>query len=157
MAAARASCDYLLTLNPDAHAEPECLERLAAIADADPQVLIVGAQILLEAVPRVLDVFRKALRTPHLKIVFGTDAVAGAHGRNFQELEYRVRAGGQDPMSAITSATSLAAESLGLGDRIGTLAPGYDADLIAVAGDPLEDIGALEHVVFVMKGGKVVR
>jgi imidazolonepropionase-like amidohydrolase len=116
-----------------------------------------GFAAMEKAVPRVLDVFKKALRTPHLKIVFGTDAVAGAHGRNFQELEYRVRAGGQDPMSAITSATSLAAESLGLGDRTGTLAPGYDADLIAVAGDPLEDIGALEHVVFVMKGGKVVR
>src|SRR5436190_6491690 len=116
-----------------------------------------GFAAMEKAVPRVLDVFKKALRTPHLKIVFGTDAVAGAHGRNFQELEYRVRAGGQDPMSAITSATSLAAESLGLGDRIGTLAPGYDADLIAVAGDPLEDIGALGHVVFVMKGGKVVR
>jgi imidazolonepropionase-like amidohydrolase len=116
-----------------------------------------GFAAMEKAVPRVLDVFKKALRTPHLKIVFGTDAVAGAHGRNFQELEYRVRAGGQDPMSAITSATSLAAESLGLGGRIGTLAPGYDADLIAVAGDPLEDIGALEHVVFVMKGGKVVR
>jgi len=115
-----------------------------------------GFAAMEKAVPRVLDVFKKALRTPHLKVVFGTDAVAGAHGRNFQELEYRVRTGGQDPMSAITSATSLAAESLGIGDRTGTLAPGYDADLIAVAGDPLEDIGALEHVVFVMKGGKVV-
>jgi GT2 family glycosyltransferase len=48
LAAARASGDYLLTLNPDAHAEAQCLERLAAIADADPQVLFVGAQILLE-------------------------------------------------------------------------------------------------------------
>jgi imidazolonepropionase-like amidohydrolase len=115
-----------------------------------------GFAAMEKAVPRVLDLFKKALRTPHLKIVFGTDAVAGAHGRNFQELEYRVRAGGQDPMSAITSATSLSAESLGLGDRTGTLAPGYDADVIAVAGNPLEDIGALEHVVFVMKGGRIV-
>jgi len=115
-----------------------------------------GFAAMEKAVPRVLDLFKEALRTPHLKVVFGTDAVAGAHGRNFQELEYRVRAGGQDPMSAITSATSLAAESLGLGGRTGTLAPGYDADVIAVAGNPLEDIGALEHVVFVMKGGRVV-
>src|SRR5207248_2880775 len=83
-----------------------------------------GFAAMEKAVPRVLDIFKKALRTPRLKIVFGTDAVAGAHGRNFQELEYRVRAGGQDPMSAITSASSLAARSLGLGDRIGTLAPG---------------------------------
>src|SRR4051794_6284497 len=115
-----------------------------------------GFVAMEKAVPRVLDVFKKALRTPKLKIVFGTDAVAGAHGRNFQELEYRVRAGGQDPMSAITSATSLAAESLGLGDRTGTLAAGYDADVIAVAGNPLDDVGALEHVVFVMKGGKIL-
>ncbi|HKR62944.1 MAG TPA: amidohydrolase family protein [Thermoanaerobaculia bacterium] len=115
-----------------------------------------GFAAMKEAVPRVLDVFQKGLRTPGLKIVFGTDAVAGAHGRNFQELEYRVRVGGQDPMAAITSATSLSAASLGLGDRIGSIAPGYEADLIAVAGDPLKDIGALEHVVFVMKGGKVI-
>ncbi|HEV2720883.1 MAG TPA: amidohydrolase family protein, partial [Thermoanaerobaculia bacterium] len=115
-----------------------------------------GFAAMEKAVPRVLDVFKKALRTPGLKIVFGTDAVAGAHGRNFQELEYRVRAGGQDPMSAITSATSLAAESLGLGGRTGSILPGYNADVIAVDGNPLEDIGRLEHVVFVMKDGKVV-
>src|SRR5207244_10711951 len=116
-----------------------------------------GFAAMEKAVPRVLDIFKKALRTPHLKIVFGTDAVAGAHGRNFQELEYRVRAGGQDPMSAITSATSLAAESLGLGDRIGTLAPGYQADLIALDGDPLREITALERVSFVMKDGHVYK
>jgi imidazolonepropionase-like amidohydrolase len=60
-------------------------------------------------------------------------------------------------MDAITSATSLAAESLRLGDRIGRLAPGYEADVIAVQGDPLRDIGALEKVVFVMKGGRVLK
>ncbi|MBV8520140.1 MAG: amidohydrolase family protein [Acidobacteria bacterium] len=116
-----------------------------------------GFAAMENAVPRVLDVFQKGLKTKGLKIVFGTDAVAGAHGRNFQELEYRVRTGGQNPMDAITSATSLSAESLGLGNRIGTLAPGYDADLIAVAGDPLKDIGALEHVVLVMKGGQIFK
>ncbi|HXA17235.1 MAG TPA: amidohydrolase family protein [Thermoanaerobaculia bacterium] len=108
------------------------------------------------AVPKALHVFQLALATPRLKVVFGTDAVAGSHGRNFQELEYRVTTGGQKPMDAITSATSLAAESLGLGDRIGTIAGGYEADLIAVDGDPLRDINALSHVSFVMKGGKVV-
>jgi len=116
-----------------------------------------GFAAMEKAVPRVLEVFKKALNTKNLKIVFGTDALAGSHGRNFQELIYRVRVGGQDPMSAITSATSLAAESLGLGDRIGTIAPGYEADLIAVEGDPLKDIGVLEKVVFVMKGGRVVK
>ncbi|HXT50304.1 MAG TPA: amidohydrolase family protein [Thermoanaerobaculia bacterium] len=116
-----------------------------------------GFAAMHAAVGRILDVFKKALRTPGLKVVFGTDALAGSHGRNFQELEYRVRTGGQEPMAAITSATSLAAESLGLGDRIGTVAPGYEADLIAVAGDPLADIGALERVVFVIRGGRVVK
>jgi imidazolonepropionase-like amidohydrolase len=108
------------------------------------------------AVPKALHVFQLALATPRLKIVFGTDAVAGSHGRNFQELEYRVITGGQKAMDAITSATSLAAESLGLGDRIGTIAAGDEADLIAVDGDPLRDINALSHVAFVMKGGKIV-
>lgn len=116
-----------------------------------------GFAAMEKAVPVVLAMFKKAIKTPGLKVVFGTDALAGAHGRNFQELVYRVRVGGQDPMAAITSATSLAAESLALGDRIGTIAPGYEADLIAVAGDPLQDITALEKVVFVMKGGRVIR
>jgi imidazolonepropionase-like amidohydrolase len=109
------------------------------------------------AVPKALHVFQLGLATPRLKMVFGTDAVAGSHGRNFQELEYRVLTGGQKAMDAITSATSLAAESLGLGDRVGTIAAGYDADLIAVDGDPLRDINALSHVAFVMKGGRVIR
>jgi len=116
-----------------------------------------GFAAMENAVPRVLDVFQKALRTKNLKVVFGTDALAGSHGRNLQELEYRVRTGGQDPMAAITSATSLAAESLGLADRVGSIAPNYEADLIAVAGDPLKDIGALEHVMFVMKGGRIYK
>jgi imidazolonepropionase-like amidohydrolase len=109
------------------------------------------------AVPKALHVFQLGLATPRLKIVFGTDAVAGSHGRNFQELEYRVVTGGQKAIDAITSATSLAAESLGLGDRIGTIAAGYEADLIAVDGDPLRDINALSDVAFVMKSGTIVR
>ncbi|MDQ6800956.1 MAG: amidohydrolase family protein, partial [Acidobacteriota bacterium] len=110
-----------------------------------------------KAVPKALNVFQMGLKTKGLKMVFGTDAVAGSHGRNFQELVYRVQKGGQDPMQAIISATSLAAESLGLGDTIGSIAPGYEADLIALDGDPLRDITALEHVAFVMKGGRVVK
>ncbi len=109
------------------------------------------------AVAKALHVFQLALATPRLKTVFGTDAVDGSHGRNFQELEYRVTTGGQKPMDAITSATSLAAESLGIGDRVGTIASGYEADIIAVDGNPLRDINALSHVSFVMKGGKVLR
>ena len=116
-----------------------------------------GFAKMREAVPKALNVFQMGLKTKGLKMVFGTDAVAGSHGRNFQELVYRVQKGGQDPMAAIVSATSLAAESLGLSDRIGAIAPGYEADLIAVEGDPLKDIRALEKVSFVMKGGRVVK
>jgi imidazolonepropionase-like amidohydrolase len=116
-----------------------------------------GFAKMREAVPKALNVFQLGLKTKGLKMVFGTDAVAGSHGRNFQELVYRVQKGGQAPMDAITSATSLAAESLGLANRAGSIAPGYEADLIAVDGDPLKDITALERVSFVMKGGVVYK
>lgn len=110
-----------------------------------------------KAVPKALNVFQMGLKTKGLKMVFGTDAVAGSHGRNFQELVYRVQKGGQDPMAAIISATSLAAASLRLGDTIGSIVPGYEADLIAVDGDPLRDITALNRVSFVIKSGRVVK
>jgi imidazolonepropionase-like amidohydrolase len=100
---------------------------------------------------------KKAVATPNLKLVLGTDAVAGAHGHNADEIVERVRQGGQKPMDAIISATSQAAKSLGLDKTIGTLAAGYDADLIAVDGDPLNDISAVTRVAFVMKGGKVYK
>jgi imidazolonepropionase-like amidohydrolase len=116
-----------------------------------------GFQQMRDAVPTALAAFREALTVPGLNIVFGTDAVAGAHGRNWEELAYRVREGGQDPMAAIVSATSLAARSMALDDRIGTVAHGFVADLIAVEGDPVEEIEALGRVVFVMKEGKIIR
>jgi imidazolonepropionase-like amidohydrolase len=116
-----------------------------------------GFAQMKKAAPHALQVFKQALTTPGLRIVFGTDAVAGSHGRNFEELIYRVEQGSQDPMAAIVSATSLAAESLGLQKDVGTVAPGFDADLIAVEGDPSKDIRALKRVAWVMKGGKVVR
>jgi imidazolonepropionase-like amidohydrolase len=62
---------------------------------------------------------------------------------------------GQSPMDAITSATTSSAAALGLGDRIGTIAPGYDADLVAVRGDPSHDIAAITKMTFVMRGGVV--
>jgi imidazolonepropionase-like amidohydrolase len=100
---------------------------------------------------------KKALATPKLMLVMGTDAVAGAHGHNADELVARVKDGGQKPMDAIISATSLSAKSLRLDKTIGTLAPGYEADIIAVDGDPTADITALTRVAFVMKGGKVYK
>jgi imidazolonepropionase-like amidohydrolase len=116
-----------------------------------------GFAAMEKAVPLAIETLHKAFATPGLKIVFGTDAVAGAHGRNVEDLICRVREAGQDPMKAILSATSIAADSLGLGKEIGAIAPGMDADLIAVAGDPLKDITVLRDIAFVMKGGKVFR
>jgi imidazolonepropionase-like amidohydrolase len=100
---------------------------------------------------------KTALATPGTKMVFSTDATAGAHGRNAEEFIGRVKDCGQDPMAALVSANSLAAQSLGMGDRIGSIAPGYEADIIALDGDPLTDITAVRRVVFVMKGGTVYR
>jgi imidazolonepropionase-like amidohydrolase len=116
-----------------------------------------GFRQMEELLVGMRNVFALALQRPRLRIVFGTDALAGSHGRNWEELIYRVEVGGQAPMAAVVSATSLAAASLGLGDEIGTLAPGFDADLIAVEGNPAEDITALRRVIFVMKGGVVYR
>jgi len=100
---------------------------------------------------------KMAVATPNLKLVIGTDAVAGAHGHNADEIVERVRQGNQKPMDAITSATSVSAQSLALGSVIGTIAPGFEADLVGLAGDPLTDITAVKRVSFVMKGGKVYK
>jgi imidazolonepropionase-like amidohydrolase len=116
-----------------------------------------GFAAMEKALPLAAEMFRRAIHTPGLKVVFGTDAVAGAHGRNVEELVCRVQAGGQSPIDAITSATSLGAEAMRLGDQLGTIAPGMQADLIAVQGDPTKDITALRRVMFVMKGGKVYK
>jgi imidazolonepropionase-like amidohydrolase len=111
---------------------------------------------LEKGIAPTLDVLRRS-RAHRVKLVFGTDAVSGAHGRNAEEFVYRVRDGHETPMDAIVSATSVAAESLGLGREIGTVAKGFNADLVVVDGNPLQDITAVRRVVFVMKDGKVVR
>ena len=103
----------------------------------------------------VLDTFKKALKHNDLKIIYGTDAVAGAHGRNYEEFIVRVRDGGQDPMAALISATSLSAESLGLANTTGSIALGMEADIVAFDGNPLQDVTAARRAVFVMKAGKV--
>ena len=100
---------------------------------------------------------QRASRVPGLKIVFGTDAVAGSHGRNAEEFIDRVRDGGVNPLAAMISANSLGAEALGLGDQIGTIAKGFEADIIALDGNPLTDITAVRRVLFVMKGGVVYK
>jgi imidazolonepropionase-like amidohydrolase len=107
------------------------------------------------ALPLLEPMFRKALAAG-LKMPVGTDAVAGGHGQNAREIVARVKAG-QRPMDALVGATSLSAASLNLGDTIGTLAPGFEADIVAVPGDPTKDITAVSRVLFVMKGGLVMR
>jgi imidazolonepropionase-like amidohydrolase len=100
---------------------------------------------------------KQAVATPGLKLVLGTDAVAGAHGRNADEIVERVQKGRQKPMDAIVSATSLAAQSLGLAGEVGSLAAGKEADIIALDGNPLTDITAVTRVVFVMKAGRLYK
>src|ERR1700693_141052 len=114
-----------------------------------------GFAFMEKGVAITLDSFKKSLKHKDLKIVYGTDATAGAHGQNYREFIVRVRDGGQDPMQALISATSLSAESLNLGNEIGSLAPGMQADIVAFDGDPLKDVYAASRAVFVMKGGKV--
>jgi imidazolonepropionase-like amidohydrolase len=115
-----------------------------------------GFAKMQEVLPLNQEVFKRALGTKGLKIVFGTDAVAGAHGRNAEEFIYRVE-DGQDPMDALVAANSRAAESLHMQDEIGAIAPGMQADIIALDGDPLKDVAAVRRVVFVMKGGVIYK
>ncbi|HKF57475.1 MAG TPA: amidohydrolase family protein [Blastocatellia bacterium] len=103
------------------------------------------------------ELVERASKIPGLKMVFGTDAVAGSHGRNAEEFIDRVRDGKIDAMAAMVSANSMAAEAMGMGDRIGSIAPGLEADIIALDGDPLKEITAVRRVVFVMKGGVVYK
>lgn len=114
-----------------------------------------GFAFMEKGIGITLDTFKKSLKHKDLKIVYGTDANAGAHGQNYREFIVRVHDGGQDPMQALISVTSLAAESLRLGNEIGSIAPGMQADIVGFDGDPLKDEYAAGRAVFVMKGGKV--
>jgi imidazolonepropionase-like amidohydrolase len=115
-----------------------------------------GFAYMEKGLPLVADVYKRA-RKLHVKIALGTDAVAGSHGRNAEEFIYRVKDGGDTPMDALMSGTSVSAESIGMADKIGSLKPGMEADIVATDGNPLDDITAVRKVVFVMKHGKVYR
>jgi imidazolonepropionase-like amidohydrolase len=127
------------------------LENRASYTFTDAQLKTIE-----DGIAPTISVLKRA-RAKGVKIAFGTDAVAGAHGRNAEELIYRVKEVGETPMNAIMSATSVSAADLHMSDRIGTIAPGMDADFVAVQGDPLSDIAAVRRVVFVMKDGKVMK
>ncbi len=116
-----------------------------------------GFAAMEKILPMNHELVHRAIKIPGLKIVFGTDAVAGAHGRNAEEFIDRVRDGGQDPMAAMTSANSIGAEAMNMADKIGSIAPGLEADIIALDGDPLKDITSVRRVIFVMKGGVVYK
>jgi len=99
--------------------------------------------------------FAKAVKAG-VRIAFGTDSGIFPHGMNAKNLAFHVRFG-QTPIEAIRSATITSAELMGWEDRVGSLEPGRYADLIAVDGDPLEDVTVLEDVPFVMKGGAILK
>ncbi|HZS48445.1 MAG TPA: amidohydrolase family protein [Blastocatellia bacterium] len=99
--------------------------------------------------------FAKALKAG-VWIVMGSDAVAGLHGGNAKEIESMVK-DGMTPAQAIQASTIDAAKLIGWQDRVGSIEPGKFADIIAVHGDPLKDITELQRVIFVMKGGQIIR
>jgi imidazolonepropionase-like amidohydrolase len=126
-------------------------ERLAANPNAYPPDVLEKVKWRLEVTGKALE---KAVPAG-VRIAFGTDAGVSKHGRNADEFELMVQHG-MTPATAIVAATTNAADLLGVKD-IGALRPGFHADLIAVAGDPLADVRALKTVDFVMKGGTVVK
>jgi imidazolonepropionase-like amidohydrolase len=99
----------------------------------------------------------RAARAAGVPVVFGTDAAVFEHGRNAEEFALLVELAGMSPAEAIASATTGAARLLGMERELGRIAPGYSADLIAVSGDPLRDVRALEHVDYVMVRGKAIQ
>ena len=127
-------------------------------------ILSVGAEVgilpeSLEKEREVGEVQRESFRRAYesgVRLVFGSDAGVYPHGDNARQFQYMVRFG-MSPMEAVQAATFYNAELLGLADDVGAIAPGRWADVIAVDGDPMDDIRELEDVDFVMKGGVVIR
>ena len=99
----------------------------------------------------------KAARAKGVPVVFGTDAAVFEHGRNAEEFALLVQLVGMTPAEAVASATTEAAKVLDMEDRLGRVAPGYSADLIAVDGDPLTNVAILQDVRFVMASGRIVK
>lgn len=116
-----------------------------------------GFAFMERALPTFPKLLRNAFGIPRLSLVYGTDAVAGAHGKNAEDLVCRVREAGQPAMDALVTATSRNATAIGLGASLGSVLPGFEADLIALEGNPLREIEAVRRVVFVMKRGKVFK
>lgn len=127
------------------------IERLAANPDACSPEVRAKVEWRIRITGESL---RKAVLRG-VKIAFGTDARVSKHGRNADEFELMVKYG-MTPAQALEAATVNAADLLGLSDEIGTLGPGKRADLIAVPGNPLDDVTVLQRVGYVMKDGRSV-
>ena len=117
-----------------------------------PPIIVPKA---LEIGPRLLNTFTTAYKFG-IKIAFGTDSGVSYHGDNAKEFYYMVK-GGMPEMEAIKSATVVASEMLKINDKYGTIESNKIADIIAVEGDPIKDITALQKVVFVMKDGEIYK
>lgn len=128
---------------------------VAEMAEIDGYYPEVVRPKALEIGPLIQNTFAEAYRFG-VPIAFGTDAGVFPHGLNAREFEYMVEAG-MPAMEAIKSATTVAARVLGLENQIGSIRPGMQADIIAVAGNPLDDILILQEMGFVMKGGVVYK
>src|SRR6516225_9674847 len=116
-----------------------------------PFLVAKGREVLPAAKKNVSHAFERGV-----KVAFGTDAGVYPHGLNAREFNSMVQAG-LSPLAAIQAATVNAADLLGWSDKVGTIEPGRWADLVAVDGDPLQDVRKLEGVKFVMKGGQIVK
>ncbi len=152
-ASLKAMADAGVLFDPTMSVAPMRIEQKDELIRIDPRWAQRIAE-LEDVIPKKKVAFQKALGAG-LRMPNGSD-IGLRQGENALEIILRVEAG-QKPMDAIIGATSLAAESLGLGKRIGVIAPGYEADIIAVAGSPLEDISTLRNVTFVMKGGQIYK
>jgi imidazolonepropionase-like amidohydrolase len=116
-----------------------------------PEMVAKGRTVVLISRQNIAHAFASGV-----KVAFGTDAGVYPHGLNAHEFAVMVQLG-LSPLQSIQAATINAADLLGWPDKIGAIEPGKWADLIAVDGDPLQDVTTLEHVKFVMKGGELVK
>jgi imidazolonepropionase-like amidohydrolase len=151
--AIKAMADAGVLFDPTMSVAPIAVEHKDELIRRDPRWAQRIAQ-MEDVIPKKKAAFQKALAAG-LRMPNGSD-MGLRPGENALEIMVREDAG-QKPMDAIIGATSLAAESLGLGKTVGTIAPGYEADIIAVAGNPLEEISTLRNVTFVMKGGQIYK
>jgi imidazolonepropionase-like amidohydrolase len=133
---------------------PTLMAYLQGIDDPESKMTPERRRMMTGTISRHRETFQRALRTP-VKIAFGTD-LSGNHENAAQEFVWMVRYG-MPPIEVLRSATSTAAELMGWQDRVGTLEPGKFADIVAVDGNPVEDISAMKRVLFVMKDGVIYR